>query len=158
MTVDHASGAVEAFARLGRVPCVLEERLTLEQELSVVLARREEAEAAALPASAEGAPEAAPAEVLGLTLQAPTDELREQFGLDEALTGLVVTEVDAASDAGAKGFEPGDVITEAGQKPVTSVEDLESAVTEARDAGRKSLLLLMRRGGDPRFVALSLED
>ncbi len=127
-------------------------------ELSVVLARREEAEAAALPASAEGGPEAAPAEVLGLTLSQPTDELREQFGLDEAVEGLVVTEVDPLSDAGEKGFLPGDVITEAGQKPVATVEDLQAAVTEAEEAGRKSLLMLMRRGGDPRFVALSLEN
>lgn len=29
---------------------------------------------------------------------------------------------------------------------------------EAREAGRKSLLLLVRRGGEPRFVALSLEE
>ncbi len=39
ITVEHASGALAAFERLGRVPCVLEERLALEQELSVVLAR-----------------------------------------------------------------------------------------------------------------------
>ncbi|MEZ0333039.1 MAG: 5-(carboxyamino)imidazole ribonucleotide synthase [Gemmatimonadales bacterium] len=39
VTVEHPSGALDAFARLGRVPCVLEERLNLEQELSVVLAR-----------------------------------------------------------------------------------------------------------------------
>jgi len=31
-------------------------------------------------------------------------------------------------------------------------------VAEAREAGRKSLLLLVRRAGEPRFVALSLED
>ena len=35
--------------------------------------------------------------------------------------------------------------------------DIEDRVAEARDAGRKSLLLLVRRAGDPRFVALSLE-
>jgi serine protease Do len=127
-------------------------------ELSVVLARREEAEAAALPASAEGGPEAAPQEVLGLTLSQPTDELREQFGLDENAEGLVVTEVDPLSDAGEKGFLPGDLITEAGQKPVATVEDLQAAVAEAEEAGRKSLLMLMRRGGDPRFVAIALED
>jgi len=39
VTVEHPSGAVAAFERLGRVPCVLEERLVLEQEISVVLGR-----------------------------------------------------------------------------------------------------------------------
>ena len=30
-------------------------------------------------------------------------------------------------------------------------------IDAAKDAGRKSILLLVRRDGDPRFVALSLE-
>ena len=51
----------------------------------------------------------------------------------------------------------GDLITEAGQEKVTSVKELEARVDEAREAGRKSLLLLVRRDGDPRFVALSLD-
>jgi 5-(carboxyamino)imidazole ribonucleotide synthase len=39
VTVEQPSAALDAFVRLGRVACVLEERLALEQELSVVLAR-----------------------------------------------------------------------------------------------------------------------
>jgi len=50
------------------------------------------------------------------------------------------------------------VITEAGQQKVTSVEDFEARIADAREGGRKSLLLLVRRGGDPRFVALSLTE
>jgi serine protease Do len=34
---------------------------------------------------------------------------------------------------------------------------LEERIDGAKDAGRKSILLLIRREGDPRFVALSLE-
>lgn len=37
--VDRPADALAGFERLGQVPCVLEERLTLEHELSVVLAR-----------------------------------------------------------------------------------------------------------------------
>ncbi len=51
----------------------------------------------------------------------------------------------------------GDVITEAGQQKVVRLKDLKTALTEAKDAGRKSLLLLIRRDGDPRFVALGIE-
>jgi len=40
---------------------------------------------------------------------------------------------------------------------VISIADFEERITEAKDAGRKSLLLLVRRGGDPRFVALVLD-
>ena len=49
------------------------------------------------------------------------------------------------------------IITEAGQQPVASVDDLEARIEDAREAGRKSILLLVRREGDPRFVALSLD-
>jgi len=38
------------------------------------------------------------------------------------------------------------------------VEDLTKQIEAAREAGRKSLLLLVRRAGDPRFVALALEE
>jgi serine protease Do len=126
-------------------------------ELSVVLARREEAEAAQ-PASAERPGVAESAEALGMTLSEQTPELREQFGIEGDIEGLIVTEVDPLSDAGEKGLLPGDLITEAGQKPVVTTVDFDAAVEEAREAGRKSVLLLIRRGGDPRFVALSIEE
>lgn len=127
--------------------------------LEVTLGRREDAEAAAVPASAEGpAGEPPVAEVLGLTLSAPTAELMQEYGLPEGTEGLVVTEVDPASDAGTKGLLAGDVITEAGQAPVATPEDFEAAVESAREAGRKSLLLLVRRGGEPQFLALSVEE
>ncbi len=126
--------------------------------LEVTLGRREDAEAA-MPASAEEE-EAAPAttDMLGLTLSEPTPEIIAQFDLGEDVTGLVVTEVDQASDAGAKDLLPGDVITEAGQRPITTVADLATTLEEAEAAGRTSVLLLIRRAGDPRFVALSTEE
>ena len=48
MADDPESGRA-AFERFGRVPCILEERLTLETELSVVLARGEDGAVAAFP-------------------------------------------------------------------------------------------------------------
>ena len=74
------------------------------------------------------------------------------------MTGLVVTDVDEMSEAYEKGLRAGDLVIEAGQQKVQSVEDLEDQIAEAQDAGRRSLLLLVRREGEPRFVALTLED
>jgi serine protease Do len=125
--------------------------------LSVTLGRREEAEAA-IPASTEAAPVPEVTELLGLTLSPVTPDLAQQFALNEDAEGLVVTKVDPMADASLKGIMPGDLITEAGQQPLTSIEDFNARVTEATDAGRTSILLLIRRDGDPRFVALSLED
>ena len=47
--IERGEEAGAAFARLGRVPCVLEERLHLEREVSVVLARGDDGEVAAFP-------------------------------------------------------------------------------------------------------------
>jgi len=126
--------------------------------LKVTLGRREEAEgvvpAVASKPEAESAPQTA--EILGLMLSTLTDELREQLGVNEDQTGLAVTDVDEASEAFEKGLRAGDVITEAGQQKVVTITDFETRLKEVQEAGRKSLLLLVRRAGDPRFVALSL--
>ena len=129
--------------------------------LKVTLGRREEAEGA-VPAVAKGddaeqAPETTK-EVLGLTLAPLTDEMRSELGVGDDLVGLAVGAVDESSEAFEKGLRPGDVITEAGQQKVATIADFETRVSEVKEAGRKSLLLLVRRGGDPRFVALGIAD
>ena len=70
----------------------------------------------------------------------------------------MITDVDESSDAYEKGLRAGDLITEVGQQQVTQVSDFEARIDEAVEAGRKSLLLLIRRGGEPRFVALPLGE
>jgi serine protease Do len=126
--------------------------------MEVALGRRETDEATAFPAS-DSAPDPADAraEILGLTLSPVTPELAEEYKLDDR-PGLVITDVDPASDAAGKGLTPGDLITDAGQQPVTTVEELQARVDNAVEAGQTSLLLLVRRDGNPRFLALTLDD
>ncbi|MCA0045194.1 Do family serine endopeptidase [Celeribacter sp. ASW11-22] len=129
------------------------------QTLMVTLGRREEAENVAFPT--EDAPmDAMPQtrELMGLTLQPLDDALREQLGVSAAMDGLAVVEVDETSEAFMKGLRAGDVITEAGQQPVADVSDLEARIAEAQEAGRKTVLLLVRRAGEPRFVALGVAE
>ncbi len=140
---------------VGKAVDVMVYREGEEVSLSVTLGRRETAEGT-IPASAP-ADEPIEEEILGLTLSEMTDELREQLELGSGIKGLVVTDVDETAEAFEKGLRAGDVITEAGQQKIASVDDLNERIAEAEDAGRKSLLLLVRRAGDPRFVALSLE-
>ncbi|WP_375692055.1 Do family serine endopeptidase [Pseudooceanicola sp. LIPI14-2-Ac024] len=130
-----------------------------EEVLKVTLGRREQAEGA-IPAAQPGGETEAPdeRELMGLTLSPVTPELTEQLELGENAEGLVVVDVDEMSDAYEKGLRAGDLITEAGQQKVASLEELEARITDARDAGRKSILLLVRRAGDPRFVALPVEE
>jgi serine protease Do len=121
--------------------------------LQVTLGRRETAEA--VPASAP-ANDPVPQEMLGIEVTGLTDDLRAQLDLPEGAEGLVVTEIDEASDAFEKGLRRGDLITEAGQERVADASDLADAIEAARDAGRTSLLLLIERAGEPRFMALPL--
>ncbi len=127
------------------------------EELDVTLGRREEAEA--VPASAsrdlQGDDES---DVLGITVQPLSDEMRDQLGLDAGQEGLVVTDVAQDSEAYDKGIRSGDVITEAGQEKVAAVSDLKERIDEAKEAGRKSILVLIRREGEPRFVALPIDQ
>ncbi len=128
------------------------------ETLKVTLGRREDAEAEAVPAAQPGQDEPVEKDLMGMSLSSITPELAEQLDLGDADTGLVVREVDEASDAYEKGLRAGDLITEAGQQKVEAISDLEERVEEAREAGRKSILLLIRRQGEPRFVALPIED
>jgi len=67
-----------------------------------------------------------------------------------------VADVAEESDAAVKGIQRGDVIAEIGQKRVTTLAAAQAAIKEARAQGRKTILLLVDRDGNPRFVALGL--
>jgi serine protease Do len=146
-----------ADAPIGEAVPVIVLRDGRTETLAVTLGRREEAEAATMPASSAAPEEPKEMESLGLTLAPLDDELRARLGLEASAEGLVITKVDPASEAFTKGLTEGDLITEAGQQKIVRLQDLEDRIKEAKDAGRKSILLLVRRGGDPRFVALSIE-
>ena len=143
---------------VGKAVRVLVYRDDGTQTILVTLGRREEADAA-VPAVMESTDDEAQEEVvLGLTLRVLTDDIRAEIGVPDGMNGLVVIAVDESSEAFEKGLRAGDLITEAGQQKVTTLDALQDRITDAKDAGRKSLLLLVRRAGEPRFVALSLED
>ena len=126
-----------------------------EVELKVTLGRRELAEGGG-SAQVSAEPESA-TDLLGMSVVPLTSEIAAELGISREMQGLVVQSVDPAGPAADKGLSAGDVITEAGQQPVSSLADLEGRIAEARDAGRRSLLLLVRRAGEPRFVALPIE-
>ena len=129
------------------------------ETLKVTLGRREEAERqASAPGDKEGTPEQTEKQLLGLSVGVLTDELRGELSVPEGTNGLVIMSVDETSEAWEKGLRAGDVITEAGQQKVTGIEDLEAWIDESFFFFSKSLLLLVRRSGEPRFVALNLSE
>ncbi len=126
------------------------------ETLAITLTRREEAEAVPASAEAEDDDEGPSSlDILGMTVTPLTETLRDELGAEE---GIAVAAVAEDSEAFEKGLRQGDVITEAGQRKIETLEDLEMRVEEAREAGRRSILLLIRREGEPRFVAVSLGE
>ncbi|MBK5933885.1 serine protease [Rhodovulum imhoffii] len=144
-----------AGSEVGKTVRVVVFRDGKTQTLMVTLGRRETAEGADSPQAEESKP--VESELLGMTLRPLDDALRDQLDLPGGSEGLAILDIDEMGEAYEKGLRAGDVITEAGQQKVSTVTELEARVEDARQAGRKSLLLLIRRNGEPRFVALSVD-
>jgi serine protease Do len=79
---------------------------------------------------------------LGMALQDLTPELARQLDIDEQ-SGVVVTDVDEDSPAARAGIQEGDVIQEVNRQRVTSVKELESALSGAQGGG--TVLVLVKR-------------
>ncbi len=156
--VEDTRGLVRQVGNtaVGKTVRVVVNRAGDTRTLRVTLGRREEA--VAMPAAQPAPAEPEEAEILGMTLSELRDDMRDDLGVPASVDGLVVLDLDQTSQAYEKGLRAGDVIAEAGQTAVTTVAQFEAQVEAARDAGRKSILLLVRRGGDPRFVALSVVE
>lgn len=125
------------------------------QTIDVVLGKRPEPEDIA--STSEAAPEPTADMVLGMAVGTLNDELREKYKIAKDVDGIVVLSVDADTNAAEKGMQEGDVITDAGQKAVRSVDDFQVQIDATAEAGRQSLLVLVRRDGQPRFVVLNVE-
>ncbi len=104
------------------------------------------------PASSERSVEA-----LGLKVSALSDQIRQQFELDEQAKGVVVVDVDADGPSAEKGLRPGDRIIQVSQEDVSSPEDVVRKVDQAKDQGRKSVLLRVQSGNGLRFVAVRID-
>ena len=133
-----------------------------EKEIKVTLGRLEDGEK--LVAKEEGKPKPAQAPstvtVLGMTVSEMTPELRTTFKIDEKVQGALVTEVAKEGAATDKGIVAGDVIMEAGGKPVTTSSEVSAAIESATKDGKTSVLLLISKAGkvgETRFIPLKLK-
>jgi len=95
---------------------------------------------------------------LGMTLADVTPALKEKYSLGDDAKGVVVLDVAKDSPGAEKGLRPGDVIMEAAQEEVKTASQIAGKVADAKKSGRKSILLLVERQGDLRFVALRIDQ
>jgi serine protease Do len=123
------------------------------------LEETDEQQASQTPAPKKSAPGVGGVvKAMGMTLSALTPELKDKYSFGEDAKGVVVVDVAQGSAASEKGFHAGDIIIEAAQQEVKNPEELAARIEMARKSGRKSILLLVQRQGDLRFVALRIDQ
>ena len=94
---------------------------------------------------------------LGLTVQAINPQIARALSLPVDARGVVISSVDASSDASEKGLKRGDLIISANRQPVPNGAALVAVVDAARRAGRTSVLLLVKRGTTPEaFIGVDI--
>ena len=143
-------------ADVGKVVDVIIFRDGSSKTIKVTLGRREAAEKEKIVPTAKVPEKIKESVKLGMKLLTINDETRTQLNLPEDLNGVAVLDVAETSDAFEKGIRAGDVIVEAGRTKVTDVNDISDIFENAISSGRKSILLLVKRGDNSRFVGLSL--
>lgn len=120
---------------------VLRDKSTLS--LTAVLGESDEA----LLARRSPAPRPGLAEGIGLTVRNLTPEIREGQGIEDDVTGVIVTEVDRS--LGRTEFRPGDIIFQIRQrdyeKKIESVADFQAAVAKLKK-GMNAAFLVYRDG------------
>ncbi len=102
------------------------------------------------PAKSEPVPETRDLGELGLSL-APASVLGKG---DQ--DGVLITKVAKGSEAADKGLKEGDIILEVGGTKVGSPSDVLKGVDEAKQQGRKAVLMHLRQGEQDQFIPLKL--
>jgi len=148
-----------AERRVGQVVAVKVWRKRQEETLHVKLGKLDETEKVSAHVPAKDVPSKdhdSTVNALGLTLSNITPDLKDKFSLSDD-KGVVVVGVSKDSPASEKGLKAGDVIMEAAQEEIKNAGQVLGKIADAKKAGRKSILLLVERQGDLRFVALRLD-
>ena len=94
---------------------------------------------------------------LGVTFSSLTPELRRRMRLSDDVTGVVVTDVERGSAAAEAGIRTGMLITEADNRELESVADLDRVVRMARERDKDAVLVrvLTARGADFRALPVT---
>lgn len=94
--------------------------------------------------------------VMGLQLAPLDDTLRQRLNIPGNVKGVVVMAVAPNSPFAMQDIAPGDVIEMVDRQPVAAPADVANKLKELQTSNDGTLLLLVNRDGENRFVALSL--
>lgn len=127
---------------------------------SVIVGRLEEAEAKQAGKNSEKKPSVKPTdgsvEILGMTLRLLDDKTKLENGLESDDGGVIISHIKRESPAALAGLRPRSIITEVDQQSIRQPEDVTRLISRAREAGKKSVLVLLRSQAGLRFIALRI--
>jgi serine protease Do len=95
---------------------------------------------------------------LGVTLSALSKEARKHYKLSDDEVGVLIVDVARNSPAAKHGLQRGDIIARIGQTKVTKPDEVVNEVKRAAAEEHQTVLLLIKRDGISRFVAVPLEQ
>jgi serine protease Do len=91
---------------------------------------------------------------MGLYLQPLNPDIRKRLNVPKEIQGVLVSRVKEGSPAAEQGIEAGDVIVQVNGEAVANPDEVGDKVKAANPTETKSVLLLVNRHGQNRFVAL----
>ncbi|NOZ78197.1 MAG: Do family serine endopeptidase [Acidobacteria bacterium] len=95
-------------------------------------------------------------ERVGITVAPLTPDVRQYFGIDNNVKGVVVTKVNPISPAADAGLGRGDVITEVDGHSIGSVDQLKGAVAKVKKGGYLRLYVMRPKAGRSFYAILKL--
>jgi len=115
---------------------------------SIKLAKRDDSKL-----RAQGAPQGRrEEEELGLRVAELTDEMAQQFNIED-MTGVVVIAVASDSSGAAAGIQMGDIIKEINHRVIESLDDYQTAIKKIKEAENANFFIWRRNAG---FLVIKL--
>ena len=95
-------------------------------------------------------------EYAGMSFTGLTSEIRKRYELSDD-DRVVIVSVKDNSPASERGIKPGDIIQKVDQVDINKSEEILNLIGEARNKKKSSILFLIKRGSNIRFIALPIK-
>jgi len=93
----------------------------------------------------------------GMSFTDLNDEIRKRFDLSDDTIGVVVIGINGDSPAAARGILAGDIIQKVDQVDIQNSTQILKLIEEAKNKNKSSILFLIKRGSNVRFIAIPVE-
>ena len=100
--------------------------------------------------------EAYTAKALGMSVQDINKNNRQAFGIEDSVSGIIVTEIERGSFAHLSGLKPGDIILSINTKPVAQVKEFENEMKAFKKKEKGGVIFLISRAGNTVFISVNI--